>query len=123
MATITAKAALSAIVEAAISPEVTEWAVAQLAGLERKAASKTAKAAEKAAAEAAPVIAAIAGVLASGEVMTASAIGEAVGISTQKATAMLRKMVASGEVVTSEVKGKSGKVKGYALTEAESVEG
>ena len=120
MTTITSKVALSAIIEAGISPEVTAWAEGQLAGLERKAAAKATKAHEKAAAEATPILAAIREVLAeAGGAMTASAVGAAVGVSTQKASAMLRKLAAEGAVEVSEVKGKSGKVKGYALVGAD----
>lgn len=51
------------------------------------------------------------------EPMTASDIKEAVeGIGTpQKATVIAKRLVAAGLVVQTEVKGKSGKVKGYTL--------
>ena len=51
------------------------------------------------------------------EPMTASDICEAVeGINTpQKATVVVKRLVANGQVSVQEVKGKSGKVKGYTL--------
>ena len=51
------------------------------------------------------------------EAMTASDIKDAVeGIETaQKATVIAKRLVAAGLVVQTEVKGKSGKVKGYTL--------
>ena len=78
-----------------------------------KAASKPSKTAEANA----PIIAAITGILTS-EVQTASTIAEAVGISVNKASALLRQIVASGVAVSTDVKvpGK-GSVKGYALAE------
>ena len=118
--TITAKSALSAIIEANISEEVTAWATVQLANIDRKNASRATKAHEKADAVNAPIIAKIHDFLADGEVKTAAEVAVAVGVSTQKASALLRKV--DGLTVT-EVKGKSGKVKGYSLPipEAQSV--
>ena len=51
------------------------------------------------------------------EPMTASDIAEAVeGINTpQKATVVVKRLVTAGLVEVQEVKGKSGKVKGYTL--------
>lgn len=115
MATITAKSALSAIIEANISAEVTEWATVQLANIDKKNASRATKAHEKADIANAPIIEAISAILADGAVHTASDIASAVGVSTQKVTAMLRKM----EVNVTEVKGKSGKVKGYSAPVAD----
>ena len=53
------------------------------------------------------------------EPQTASQIGEAMELSTSKASALLRKLAESGKVVVSEVKSTAksgGKVKAYALT-------
>ena len=54
------------------------------------------------------------------EPMTASDIKEAVeGIGTpQKATVIVKRLVAAGLVAQTEVKGKSGKVKGYTLVQS-----
>ena len=51
------------------------------------------------------------------EPMTASDIAEAVeGINTpQKATVVVKRLVAAGQAAVQEVKGKNGKVKGYTL--------
>ena len=55
--------------------------------------------------------------------VVASAIGEALGISTSKASALCGQLVTEEKVVASEVKIKGkGKVKGYTLAVAEDVE-
>lgn len=55
--------------------------------------------------------------------VVASAIGEALGISTSKASALCGQLVADNKVVASEVKIKGkGKVKGYTLAVAEDAE-
>lgn len=55
--------------------------------------------------------------------VVASAIGEALSISTSKASALCGQLVAENKVVASEVKIKGkGKVKGYTLAVAEDVE-
>lgn len=52
--------------------------------------------------------------------MVASAIGEMVGISTQKASALCRQLVESGKIQAQEVKiPKKGKQKGYSLKVAD----
>ena len=69
----------------------------------------------KKATENAPIIESILGVLTT-EPQTAAVIGEAVGISTQKASALLRQIVANGDAVASEVKVPNrGTCKAYAL--------
>lgn len=69
--------------------------------------------------ENAPVLEAITGVL-TNEPQVASDIATAVGISTQKASALLRQLVATGVAVQSEVKvPKKGTVKAYALATVE----
>lgn len=72
----------------------------------------------KKALENAPVIESILGVLTT-EPQTAAVIGEAVGISTQKASALLRQIVVDQKAVASEMKvpGK-GTCKAYGLIEA-----
>ena len=117
--TITAKVALSAIISANISDDVTAWAQAQLDGIDRKNANRATKAHEKADAVNAPIIADIKAFLANGKTATASDVATAIGVSTQKASALLRKV--DGLTVT-DVKGKSGKVKGYTLTATQSAD-
>ena len=100
-----------AIIASVENTELVEFAQSELTKMDERNAkrkntpSKTAVANE-------PIKAQIAEVLTS-EPMTASDVAEAVGISTQKASALLRQI--DGLTVTEvKVKGK-GKVKGYAL--------
>ena len=99
-------------------------AIAKLDATNEKRKNKTSpKDAEKAAADAA-VREQIVAVLTS-DPQTAADLAVAVGISTQKASAQLRKLVADGAVVASDIKvPKKGTCKGYALAPAgETVEG
>jgi predicted HTH transcriptional regulator len=112
---------LTAVSTNAITDEVIEHATAALAKLaeaNEKRKNKPSKKSE----ENAPVIESITGVL-SAEPQTASEIALAVGISTQKASALLRQIVASGVAVQGEAKApKKGVVKTYALVTGETAE-
>ena len=94
-------------------------AIAKLDATNEKRKNKTSpKEAEKQAADAV-VREQIAGVLTS-DPQTAADIATAVGISTQKASAQLRKLVADGVAVASDIKvPKKGTCKGYALAPVE----
>ena len=99
-------------------------AIAKLDATNEKRKNKTSpKDAEKAAADAV-VREQIVAVLTS-DPQTAADLAVAVGISTQKASAQLRKLVADGAAVASDIKvPKKGTCKGYALASAgETVEG
>lgn len=107
------------------------YAQAQIAKLDEKLASRKGKMTE-AQMETAALAEKIFASFESGVVYTASQVGTEFGISTAKASAILRKGVEAGTLVQSEVKIKAckaegikgGKVKGYALTEgAGEVEG
>ena len=109
--------------KAVIAGEVTEEVVAKfeemLAAHEAEGEKRKARAAEKRAEklEAEKVLEiGIMDVL-SAEPMTASDICEAVeGINTpQKATVVVKRLVAAGQVAVQDVKGKKSKVKGYTL--------
>ena len=78
----------------------------------------------KTAIENAPVIEALTNALTS-DPQTAADLATAVGISTQKASSLLRQIVAAGVAVASDIKvPKKGTCKGYALASAgETVEG
>ena len=97
-------------------------AIAKLDATNEKRKNKTSpKDAEKAAADAA-VRESIVAVLTS-DPQTAADLAVAVGISTQKASAQLRKLVADGAVVASDIKvPKKGTCKGYALATAEATD-
>ena len=94
-------------------------AIAKLDATNEKRKNKTSpKEAEKQAADAV-VREQIAGVLTS-DPQTAADIATAVGISTQKASAQLRKLVADGVAVASDIKvPKKGTCKGYSLAPVE----
>ena len=94
-------------------------AIAKLDATNEKRKNKTSpKEAEKQAADAV-VREQIAGVL-TADPQTASDIATAVGISTQKASAQLRKLVADGVAVATDIKvPKKGTCKGYSLAPVE----
>ena len=109
--------------KAVISGEINEDVVAKfeemLAAHEAESEKRRNRAAEKRAEKLAGEKVLEDGVLAvlGAEAMTASDIKDAVeGIETsQKATVIAKRLVAAGLVAVTEVKGKSGKVKGYTL--------
>ena len=111
--------AYKAVIANEITPEVVEKFVEMLAAHEAEGEKRRNRAAEKRAEklEAEKVLEdGILGVLGT-EPMTASDIQEAVeGINTpQKATVIVKRLVAAGLVKVEEIKGKNGKVKGYSL--------
>ena len=70
-----------------------------------------------------PIVASLTAALTS-DPQTAADLATAVGISTQKASSLLRQIVASGVAVASDIKvPKKGTCKGYALAPVETVEG
>ena len=74
----------------------------------------------KAAVENAPIMDQIFNEVLSGEAMTASAVAEAIGISVQKANALLRALVAEGRAEATEVKvPKRGVQKAYTKVDAD----
>lgn len=74
----------------------------------------------KAAVENAPIMDQIFNEVLSGEAMTASAVAEAIGVSVQKANALLRALVAEGRAEATEVKvPKKGTQKAYTKATAE----
>ena len=111
--------AYKAVIAGEVTEEVREKFVEMLEAHEAEGEKRKAKAAEKRAEKLAAETVLeqdIMSVLGT-EPMTASDIKDAVeGIETpQKATVVVKRLVASGLVAVQEVKGKSGKVKGYTL--------
>ena len=112
--------------KAVIAGEITEEVKAKfeemLVAHEAEGEKRKARAAEKRAEKLASGKVLEDGVLAvlGAEAMTASDIKDAVeGIETaQKATVIAKRLVAAGLVAQTEVKGKSGKVKGYTLVQS-----
>lgn len=105
---------LNVIAAGEMNDEVKAWAESEIAKIDAVNEKRRNKLSKKAEANL-PIIEAIEKMLTS-EPQTATVIGEQVGISTQKASSLLRKVVASGfaEKVDVKVKGK-GTQKGYLL--------
>lgn len=124
---------LTAIANSSLSDELTTYANEQIAKLDMRNAARKEKQSSKpskTAIENEPIKAAIMDFLSTQtEPMIAADVAENVGITTAKASAMLRQLADDGKVIKSEVKiPKKGKVKGYAAamvildTEAEDAE-
>ena len=111
--------AYNAVVNGNITEEVISKFEALITAYEKETANRKAKAAEKRAEKLEGEKVLEEGILAvlGTEPMTASDICEAVEdiTSPQKATVVAKRLVANGQVAVQEVKGKSGKVKGYTL--------
>ena len=114
---------LTAVSTNAITEDVIAHAAAQLVKMDEANEKRKNKPSKTAEANA-PIVENITGIL-TAEPQTATDIAGLVGISTQKASALLRQLVASGVAVQSEVKiPKRGVVKAYALAPTdEAVEG
>jgi len=103
---------LNAVAAGMVNEEVAAWARDEIAKMDRANEVRRNKMSKKAK-ENLPIIEAIKGVL-TDEPQTATMIGEKVGISTQKASALLRQIVDAGNAtkVNVKIKGK-GTQKGY----------
>jgi len=117
---MTKREMLIAVAEGQVTEEVKEKAAALLVAMDSEAEKRKEKAAEKRAEKIAGEKVfedAILEFLDKEEHKTASDVKDAIdGIETpQKATAILKRLVEAGLVNKTEVKGKSGKVKGYTL--------
>lgn len=118
---MTKREVMDAIIEANVNAEVTEWAEAELERMDRANKRNAEKRAEKAK-ENEPIKAAIFEVL-SDEPKTATEIKDEIGIdgvSVQKVSALMKKIVEAGEAdkVDVKVKGK-GTQKGYTRAQAD----
>lgn len=108
----TKRDALNVIINGEVTEDVTEWAKKELEALDKS----NAKARERKAAKAeenAPLIEELKQLL-TNELQPASYFAEATGLSGAKVSYLFRKMRENGEVRVDKVKGKSGKVNGYA---------
>ena len=101
------------IINGTINEEVIAHATTALEKMDTAIANRKNKPSKTALANA-PILEAITGRL-TAEAQTASEIGAALEISTQKASSLLRQLVASGVAVSTEVKGPKGVVKAYTL--------
>lgn len=111
---------LNAVANLEIAPqELRDEAAARIAKLDATNEARKNKPSKKAT-ENAPLMEQIADEILTSEAQTASAIAEAVGISVQKASALLRALVDEGKAVATDVKmPKKGTQKAYTKVEAE----
>lgn len=101
------------VIAAEVSEAVTEFAKAELVKMDERNAKRVEKNAEKAA-ELQPVLDRIVNEILSETPMTATEIGQVIGFSAQRVSPQMKKLVAAGLVVESEVKVKGKRpVKGY----------
>ena len=114
---------LTAIVNGGFKPEFVEFAKGRIAALDKKNADrKVSKSALAHKAENDNIKGAILAALVADKFTVTADIAAAVGVSTQKVSALARQLVESGDIVVTDVpiKGK-GKVKGSALKPLDSV--
>lgn len=118
---------LTAIANSSLSDELTTYANEQIAKLDMRNAARKEKQSSKpskTAIENEPIKASIMEFLSTqSEPMIAADIAENVGITTAKASSLLRQLGEVGKVVKSEVKiPKKGKVNGYSISMTDAVE-
>ncbi len=106
---------LNAVIEANVNEELSAFAVAEIEKLDKRNQAKTSKPSKTAIANE-PIKEAIVATLTEKGGLTASEIGVALEITTQKASALCRQLVENGKLTATEVKvPKKGKVKAYAI--------
>lgn len=118
---------LTAVANSSLSDELTAYAADQIVKLDMRNAARKEKQSSKPSKTAIanePIKASIMEFLSKqSEPVIACVIGEGVGITTAKASSLLRQLVESGAVVKSEVKiPKKGKVAAYAVALTETAE-
>jgi DNA-binding MarR family transcriptional regulator len=112
---MTTREFLNAVKSAAISDEMTEKAQAMLAALDKKNEQRKSKPSKVAVANE-PLKQAIVDYLTANGAKVSSEIGEALQMTTQKASALCRQLVEDGTLKSEEVKvPKRGKVKAYSV--------
>lgn len=113
---------LNAVINSAVSDEIREYAKAQLEKLNARNAARAAKP-SKAAIANEPIKQAIVQIL-SATPMTTTDIAKSIGVSTQKASAILLELVKDGVATACDVKiPKVGTRKAYTLTVADGANG
>lgn len=106
---------LNAVIEANVNEELSAFAVTEIEKLDKRNQAKTSKPSKTAIANE-PIKEAIVATLTEKGGLTASEIGVALEITTQKASALCRQLVENGKLTATEVKvPKKGKVKAYAI--------
>lgn len=113
---MTMKAFLTAVLATeGITAEVADFAKAEITKIEDKNAKRR-NTPTKAQKDNGALLDYVIACMTPDSVVTASEVAKMIDESTQKASAILQMGVKSGALTSTEVKGKSGKVKGYALT-------
>lgn len=108
-----------AIINGTMNDEIVAHAKSAIEKLDEKNAKRNNKP-SKTQIENEPIKVAIVEHIGENEIVTATQIGERLEISTQKASALLRQLVADGKVTATEIKvPKKGKQKGYSLVKGE----
>lgn len=119
---MTQRVFLMRVKELVTDKDVLEKADELLASLDKKNAARSSKP-SKTQIENEPIKVSILEFLAGGKVQTAPEIAVAVGVSTQKASALAKQLVESGKLVQSEIKvPKKGKMKAYSIVTEEVAE-
>jgi len=104
---------LNAVIEANVNEALNEFAVAEIAKLDKRNEAKSSKPSKTALANE-PIKEAILAFLADKENTIASDIAVGIEVTTQKASALCRQLVEDGKLTATEVKvPKKGKVKAY----------
>lgn len=97
-----------------IPAELVEYATNAIAKMDAANEARKNKP-SKTAIENAPLLDRITTEILGAEAVTAAQVAEVLGVSTQKASSLLRSLVAAGTAVQSEVKGEKGMLKAYTL--------
>lgn len=110
---------LNTVAATATTEEIKAFALEELARLDKRNENRSSKQASKTAEANAPYVAAIREYMQAHKNVTAAEVAEVVEISVQKASALLRGLVAAEELTATEVKiPKKGKCKAYNLATA-----
>ena len=113
---------LNAVVAGNVSADVVDFANAELVKITTKNDNRKANAKAKTAEANAPIIADIQAILTDSP-MTASQVAVAVGVSVQKASAILQNLAKNGDVSVVVVKANGKKVNGYKTITSDNEEG
>ncbi len=110
---MTKREVMNAIVNGTVNEEVIAWAAHQLESMDKANETRRNKL-SKAAQENTPLVEKIVNEILGAEPITATMVGEAIGVSTQKASGLLRRAVKEGSANVEDVKIKGkGVQKGY----------
>lgn len=104
---------LNAVINETTNTEIAEKAQALIAAHAKQGSARKVKDAEKRAEANAPLFAQILAEVEVGTTVTASEVAEAIEVSPQKASALMKALVAQGEFIVGEAKAKGRTIKAY----------